>query len=104
MKRGRYEKKTMNFEWRRAWAHNAAIIGVALFLLSLVAQNVRFHEMSRRLVNLRREAIRIEEEKTRLALRKRHLSRPSRIRKIASEELGMITPPVTRIRNLPGEK
>lgn len=90
------EKST---SWSCTQVHFGVIGFCTFFLLSLLAQHVRFHEMNWRLIELDQQRTALEEEQRRLSSECETLGDPVRIR-AAATELGMITPPSTRILNL----
>jgi cell division protein FtsL len=78
------------FEWKRTKVHFGVIAAVAVFLLSLLAQDARFSELNGDL----------EEERDHLMLRREHLTNPTRVRAIATERYGMVAPDPGRVHEL----
>lgn len=93
-------KNIEDLRWTRAKVHIGVIAVTAAFAISLLSQDVRFHELNRELQALEAERVRCEEERIKLNLCYEKSRNPARIRAIAGTDLGMITPNVTNVRNL----
>lgn len=91
---------TAEFRWKKTKAHFGAIAAAMVFALSLLAQDTRFHELNTDLVRLERQRRDVEEERDRFMTQREHLRNPGRIREIATQELGMVTPDLTRVHEL----
>jgi len=89
-----------DLRWTRAKVHIGVIVLTAAFTISLLSQDVRFHELNRELQALEAQRVQCEEERIKLNLLFEKNRNPARIRAIAGTELGMITPNVTSVRNL----
>jgi cell division protein FtsL len=88
------------FEWKRTKVHFGVIAAVAVFLLSLLAQDARFSELNGDLLALDRDRRDLEEERDHLMLRREHLTNPTRVRAIATERYGMVAPDPGRVHEL----
>ena len=91
---------SMEFRWKKTKVHFGVIGACMVFALSLLAQDIRHHELNSEIVRLDRERRDIEEERDRLMLQREHLRNPGRIREIATRDLGMVTPDMTNIHEL----
>lgn len=89
-----------NLQWMRAKVHFGVIFICTAYLLTVLAQNIRFHELNRELLRLDRVEAGALEERARLSLAYEQHRNPARIRTIAVQKLGMVTPGPDRIHNL----
>ncbi len=81
---------TDDFRSRRDRVHFGVIGAAMIFVLAILAQGTRFHELNATLLELDREKQELDEERARLSLRREQYLDPGRIRNVAVDQLGMV--------------
>lgn len=94
------QSNDIHFQWQKTKVHFGVIAAVMVFLLALLAKETRFHELHAELMTAEREFRNAQEERDRLVLELEHYRTPGRIREIATRDLGLVTPDLTRVRQL----
>lgn len=93
-------KDTNDLRWRRTKVHFGVIVACTFYLLAILAQTVRFHELNHLMLETEQEYVAAAEDGARLALEYERIRNPARIRSLATTTLGLITPDAARIRSI----
>jgi hypothetical protein len=96
----KFEKSMDDLLWRRTKVHFGVIVACTFYLLAVLAQTVRFHELNNEMLATDAEYVAAAEDGARLALEYERIRNPARIRALAATTLGLITPDASRIRSI----